>query len=120
MSIKSDRWIRMMATEYGMIEPYEPGQVKEIDGKRIGTSTDALAYEGVPKHLVVIGAGYIGMELGSVWLRLGAKVTVLEYLDRILPGMDAELAAEAHKIFQKQGFEFRLGAKVLSAQRRRE
>jgi dihydrolipoamide dehydrogenase len=87
----------------------------EIDGKRIGTSTEALAYESVPQHLVVIGAGYIGMELGSVWLRLGAKVTVLEYMDRILPGMDAELAAEAHKIFQKQGFNFRLHAKVLSA-----
>jgi dihydrolipoamide dehydrogenase len=87
----------------------------EVDGKIIGTSTEALAYEKVPKHLVVIGAGYIGLELGSVWKRLGAKVTVLEYLDRILPGMDSELAAEAQKIFEKQGIEFRLGAKVLAA-----
>lgn len=87
----------------------------EIDGDRIGTSTEALSYPEVPGHLVVIGAGYIGMELGSVWRRLGAKVTVLEYFDRILPGMDLEIAAEAQKIFAKQGFEFRLGTKVLSA-----
>lgn len=84
-------------------------------GDRIGTSTEALDYREVPEHLVVIGAGYIGLELGSVWKRLGAKVTVLEYLDRILPGMDAELSKEALKIFKKQGLEFRLGAKVTSA-----
>ena len=65
------------------------------DGDKIGTSTEALAFPTVPKHLVVIGAGYIGLELGIVWLRLGAKVTVLEFLPRILPGMDAEIAAEA-------------------------
>ncbi|HEX8237710.1 MAG TPA: dihydrolipoyl dehydrogenase [Abditibacteriaceae bacterium] len=87
----------------------------EIDGNVIGTSTDALSYPQVPQHLVVIGAGYIGLELGSVWKRLGAKVTVLEYLPRILPGMDKEIADEAFKILQKQGLEFRLGAKVLSA-----
>lgn len=84
-------------------------------GDRIGTSTEALDYREVPEHLVVIGAGYIGLELGSVWKRLGAKVTVLEYLDRILPGMDAELSKEALKIFKRQGLEFRLGAKVTSA-----
>jgi dihydrolipoamide dehydrogenase len=87
----------------------------ELDGDRIGTSTEALSYPEVPAHLVVIGAGYIGMELGSVWRRLGSKVTVLEYFDRILPGMDLEIATEARKIFEKQGFEFRLGSKVLSA-----
>jgi len=85
------------------------------DGDRIGTSTEALAYAEVPKHLVVIGAGYIGLEMGSVWLRLGAKVTVLEYLDRILPGMDAEIAGEAFRLFKRQGMEFRLGAKVTGA-----
>jgi dihydrolipoamide dehydrogenase len=69
----------------------------------------------VPKHLVVIGAGAIGLELGSVWSRLGAKVTVLEYLGRILPGMDAEISAEAQKILAKQGLEFRLGTRVKSA-----
>src|SRR6185295_3153498 len=73
------------------------------------------SYAEVPKHLVVIGAGYIGLELGSVWLRLGAKVTVLEYLDRILPGMDSEIAGEAQKLFERQGFQFRLGKKVTAA-----
>jgi dihydrolipoamide dehydrogenase len=89
----------------------------ELDGDRIGGSTEALNYPEVPKHLVVIGAGYIGLELGSVWRRLGAKVTVLEYLERILPGMDAELAREAERIFEKQGLEFKLGARVTSAKR---
>jgi dihydrolipoamide dehydrogenase len=87
----------------------------EIDRDRVGTSTEALSYAEVPKHLVVIGAGYIGLELGSVWLRLGAKVTVLEYLDRILPGMDSEIAAEAQKLFERQGLQFRLGKKVSAA-----
>jgi dihydrolipoamide dehydrogenase len=86
------------------------------DGDRIGTSTEALSFPDVPKHLVVIGAGYIGLELGSVWRRLGARVTVLEYLTRILPGMDAELAADAQKIFEKQGLSFRLGCRVTGAQ----
>src|SRR5207253_7774811 len=76
----------------------------------------ALSYESVPEHLVVIGAGYIGLELGSVWRRLGSQVTILEFLDRILPGMDAELAREAQKVFVKQGLEFRLGCKVTRAQ----
>jgi len=87
----------------------------ELDGDRVGTSTEALSYPEVPEHLVVIGAGAIGLELGSVWKRLGSKVTVLEYLDRILPGMDAEIAAGAHKLFGKQGLEFVLGAKVTGA-----
>ncbi|AMV16665.1 dihydrolipoyl dehydrogenase [Planctomyces sp. SH-PL14] len=87
----------------------------ELSGDRIGTSTEALAFPEVPKHLVVIGAGYIGLELGTVWRRLGSKVTVLEYLDRILPGMDSEIANEAKKIFEKQGIEFRLGCKVTGA-----
>ncbi|MBI5432062.1 MAG: dihydrolipoyl dehydrogenase [Planctomycetes bacterium] len=89
----------------------------ELDGDRIGTSTEALAWPAVPKSLVVIGAGAIGLELGSVWARLGAKVTVLEYLDRILPGMDTELALEAKKVFEKQGLAFRLGARVKGARR---
>lgn len=87
------------------------------DGDRIGTSTEALSYPEVPKHLVVIGAGYIGLELGSVWNRLGAKVTVLEYLGRILPGMDSDISDEAERIFTRQGIEFRLGAKVTAATR---
>jgi dihydrolipoamide dehydrogenase len=84
----------------------------DLDGDRIGTSTEALSYDEVPEHLVVIGAGYIGLEMGIVWQRLGAKVTVLEYLDRILPGTDTEIAREAHKLFAKQGLEFRLGSRV--------
>jgi dihydrolipoamide dehydrogenase len=89
----------------------------ECDGDRIGTSTEALAYPAVPGHLVVIGAGYIGLELGCVWLRLGAKVTVLEFLDRILPGMDEEIAADAQKIFARQGLQFRLGVRVTGIRR---
>ncbi len=84
----------------------------EPDGDRIGTSTEALAYDEVPKHLVVIGAGAIGLELGSVWSRLGAKVTVLEFLDRILPGMDLETAKAAQKALQSQGLEIELGVRV--------
>ncbi len=87
----------------------------DFDGKRIGTSTEALSYSEVPKRLAVIGAGYIGLELGSVWQRLGAEVKVFEYLDRILPGMDKELADAAHKILAKQGLEFDLGARVTAA-----
>ena len=87
----------------------------ELDGDRIGTSTEALNWTEVPKHLVVIGAGAIGLEMGSVWARLGAKVTVLEYMDRILPGMDTEIANEALRLFKKQGFEFQLGVRVTGA-----
>ena len=85
------------------------------DGDRVGTSTEALSYPEVPNHLVVIGGGYIGLELGSVWRRLGAKVTVLEYFDRILTGIDDEIAAEALTLFKKQGLDIQLGVKVTSA-----
>lgn len=87
----------------------------ESDGKLIGDSTMALGFTEVPKHLVVIGGGYIGLELGSVWSRLGSKVTVLEALDRILPGIDAEIGQLAHRTFEKQGLEFRTGCWVESA-----
>src|SRR3984885_1254948 len=86
-----------------------------VDEKRIVTSTGALELDTVPKHLVVIGAGVIGLELGSVWRRLGARLTVIEFLDRILPGMDAELATAARRVLTKQGLTFRLGSKVTSA-----
>src|SRR3954452_10060713 len=84
----------------------------EIDQERIVDSTGALELPKVPGHLVVIGGGVIGLELGSVWRRLGAKVTVVEYLDQILPGMDGDVRKEANKIFKKQGLEFRLSTKV--------
>ncbi len=83
-----------------------------FDGDRVGSSTEALTWGEVPKHLVVVGAGVIGLELGSVWRRLGAEVTVLEYLDRILPGMDDEIAKEARKLFTKQGMTIQTGVAV--------
>lgn len=85
------------------------------DGQRIGNSTMALGFSSVPKHLVVIGAGYIGLELGSVWKRLGSRVTVLEALPRIMPGMDGEIAQLAQRTFEKQGLEFRLESWVEGA-----
>jgi dihydrolipoamide dehydrogenase len=87
------------------------------DGDRVATSDEALAWPEVPPRLIVIGAGAIGLELGSVWARLGSKVTVLELLDRVLPGMDAEIAAEARKLLARQGLQFRLGVKVKHAAR---
>jgi dihydrolipoamide dehydrogenase len=86
-----------------------------IDNKRIIDSTGALSLPEVPKRLIVVGAGVIGLELGSVWKRLGAEVTVVEYLDRILPGTDTEVANAFQKILTKQGFTFQLGAKVTGA-----
>jgi dihydrolipoamide dehydrogenase len=83
-----------------------------IDEKTVVTSTGALELTDVPQKLLVVGAGVIGLELGSVWRRLGADVTVVEYLDRILPGMDDEVAKQAQRMFTKQGFKFELGMKV--------
>ena len=94
-----------------------PANLPNIDWDReyIGGSTTALSFNEVPKHLVVIGAGVIGLELGSVWARLGAQVTVLEYMDIAMPGMDKELSAEAVKIFKRQGIQFEFGVKVTGA-----
>jgi dihydrolipoamide dehydrogenase len=84
----------------------------EIDEKRIVSSTGALSLDKVPGKLIVVGAGVIGLELGSVWRRLGAEVTVVEFLDRILPGMDGEVAKQFQRMLEKQGMTFKLGAKV--------
>jgi len=84
----------------------------EIDQKVVVDSTGALELPKVPRHLVVIGGGVIGLELGSVWRRLGAKVTVVEFLDQILPGFDGEVRKESNKILKKQGLEFKLSTKV--------
>jgi dihydrolipoamide dehydrogenase len=84
----------------------------EIDEKRVVSSTGALSLDRVPGKLLIVGAGVIGLELGSVWHRLGAEVTVVEFLDRILPGMDGEVAKQFQRILEKQGFAFKLGAKV--------
>ncbi len=75
----------------------------KFDGKHIVSSTEALTFDPVPKHLIVVGGGYIGLELGSVWKRLGAKVTVVEFLPRILAICDGEIAAEVHKIAHQAG-----------------
>ncbi|MDA9490447.1 dihydrolipoyl dehydrogenase [Bradyrhizobium sp. CCBAU 11361] len=84
----------------------------EIDEKRIVSSTGALSLDKVPGKLLIVGAGVIGLELGSVWKRLGAEVVVVEFLDRILPGMDGEIAKQFQRMLEKQGFGFKLGAKV--------
>src|SRR4051812_644827 len=90
----------------------------EVDQQRIVDSTGALELPQVPKRLIVIGGGVIGLELGSVWRRLGADVTGIEFLDQILPGFDGDVRKEANKIFKKQGIEFRLSTKVTSAERK--
>jgi dihydrolipoamide dehydrogenase len=87
----------------------------EIDEDRIVSSTGALTFDTVPKHLVIVGAGIIGLELGSVWRRLGAEVTVVEFLDRITPGVDADLAKNFQRVLKKQGINFMLGKKVTGA-----
>lgn len=94
----------------GSVSTAFPGM--QPDGDRIGTSTEALSWPEIPEHLVVIGAGVIGLELGTVWRRLGSQVTVLEFLPRILPGTDSQIAKEAQKLLTKQGLDFQLETKV--------
>ncbi len=84
----------------------------EIDEKTVVSSTGALDLDTVPENMIIVGAGVIGLELGSVWRRLGSKVTVVEFLDRILPGMDSEVANQFQRILKKQGVDFKLSAKV--------
>jgi dihydrolipoamide dehydrogenase len=94
-----------------------PGVPVEIDEKVIVSSTGGIALDKVPGHMVVVGGGVIGLELGSVWSRLGAKVTVVEYLDTILGGMDGEVSKQFQRILGKQGVEFNLGAKVTGVEK---
>ena len=89
----------------------------EVDEKTVVTSTGALELQAVPEHLVLIGGGIIGLEMGVVWHRLGAKVTVVEFLDRIVPGVDLEVAKEMQKLLKKQGFDFKLSTKVTQAEK---
>lgn len=89
----------------------------EIDEDRVVSSTGGLSLKTIPKRMIVIGAGIIGLELGSVWRRLGSEVTVVEYLDRILPGADGEVAKQAQRIFTKQGIDFKLGMKVTGVEK---
>ena len=88
----------------------------DIDEKNIVSSTGALSFDKVPEKLVIIGGGYIGLEMGSVWSRLGSNVTVIEYLDYITPGMDREISNEFQKILTKQGIKFKMGSKVESVE----
>src|SRR4029079_12274236 len=83
----------------------------DVDGKRIVSSDQAIALDKVPQRLLVIGAGVIGLELGSVWRRLGSQVTVVEFLDRILPGLDSEVGRQSQRLLEKQGIAFRIGSK---------
>ncbi len=92
----------------------------EIDKERVITSTEALSLKEVPKHLIIIGGGVIGLELGQVYRRLGAAVSVVEYMDRILPGMDASLSKELTKVLKKQGFKFYLSHKVTAVDRKKD
>jgi dihydrolipoamide dehydrogenase len=94
-----------------------PGIDVHIDEQVIVSSTGALSFDKVPQHLVVVGGGVIGLELGSVYMRLGSKVTVIEYMDGILAGMDKEVSKQFQKILEKQGMEFKLGAKVIGVTR---
>ena len=94
-----------------------PGVAVAFDEKTIVSSTGAIALDKVPASMVVIGAGVIGLELGSVWRRLGSKVTVVEYLDRILPGMDGEIAKQFQRMMEKQGVTFLLSSKVTKVEK---
>ncbi|MFO0809341.1 MAG: dihydrolipoyl dehydrogenase [Gemmataceae bacterium] len=109
MTLDSDAVLLAMGSEPATL-PTLP-----IDGKHIVTSTEALAFDTVPEHLVVVGGGYIGLEMSSVWLRLGSKVTVVEFLPRILPLTDTEIAGMVQKSLTKQGMTFHLGTKVTGA-----
>lgn len=116
-SSSKDKALTLAAKSIILATGSTPVQVPglEFDGKRIVSSTEALAFSTVPKHLGVVGGGYIGLELGSVWMRLGSKVTVVEMLPQIATTMDGQVARALDRILKKQGMEIRLGTKVLSA-----
>jgi len=121
VEVKSaDGTVRTLATEHIVIatgSDVTPLPGVAIDEARIVSSTGALALESVPRRLVVVGAGYIGLELGSVWRRLGSEVTVVELLDRIAPGLDGEIAKQFQRILQRQGIRFLLSAMVAGVDR---
>jgi dihydrolipoamide dehydrogenase len=119
IEIDGDKSVRVQADQILICTGSRPAKLTTVeeDGQRIGNSTTALSFPDVPARLVVIGGGYIGLELGSVWNRLGSEVIVLEALDRILPGIDAEIASLAHRRFKKQGIDFRTSTFVESAKR---
>jgi dihydrolipoamide dehydrogenase len=117
---KADGTSETIETKYAVIATgSKPSSLPfiKIDKERIITSTEALALKEVPKHLVIIGGGVIGIELGQVYLRLGAQVSVVEFMDRIIPGMDGSLSKELTKVLKKQGMKFYVSHKVKSVER---
>ncbi len=117
IQVDGDEPVLVQADQILVCAGSRPAKLRSVeeDNDRIGNSTTALSFPEVPRRLVVIGGGYIGLELGSVWNRLGSEVIVLEALDRILPGIDNEIAALAHRTFKKQGIDFRTSTFVESA-----
>ena len=120
VEVKADGVLRTLETKHIVIATGSdvmavPGV--NIDEERIVTSTGALALKEVPKRLLVVGGGYIGLELGSVWRRLGSEVLVVEFLDRIAPGLDGEIAKQFQRILQKQGMKFQLSTKVVGVEK---
>jgi len=121
VSVKTETGSREIAAQNIVIatgSDVTPLKGVEIDEKTVVSSTGALSLGSVPKRLVVIGAGVIGLELGSVWLRLGAEVQVVEFLDRICPGLDAEVAKQFQRLLTKQGFSFKLSSKVTAVKKK--
>lgn len=120
LQVEGDDPIQIEADQVLICTGSRPAKLSAVeeDGESIGNSTMALSFSEVPERLVVIGGGYIGLELGSVWNRLGSEVIVLEALDRILAGIDGEIASLAHRTFKKQGIKFHTGAFVKSARRK--
>jgi len=114
VSVAGDKPVELEAKSILLATGSEPMGLPFLpfDGTSVVSSTEALSFDSVPKHLIIIGGGYIGLELGSVWSRLGSKVTVLEFLPRLLPLNDGEVAGQLHKSLAKQGLEFHLGTKV--------
>lgn len=119
IAVEGDEPIAIEADQVLVCAGSRPAKLRgvEEDDDRVGNSTTALSFPDIPKRLVVIGGGYIGLELGSVWNRLGSEVIVLEALDRILPGIDSDIAKLAHREFKKQGIEFHTSTFVESAKR---
>jgi dihydrolipoamide dehydrogenase len=121
----SSRWRHeqtIAATRILIATGSEPSTLPSLpfDGERVVSSTEALTLPKVPGHLLVIGGGAIGLELGSVWLRLGAKVTVVEFLDRIVPMMDRQMGVALQKVLQKQGMTFQLQTAATNAERTKD
>jgi dihydrolipoamide dehydrogenase len=118
VQVREDKGVKTLDARFILLAtgsyPVQPTGL-EFDGRMIVDATEALRFDSLPKHLGIVGGGYIGLELGSVWLRLGAKVTVIEMLDKIGTGLDGQVARTLDRILRKQGFEFHLGARVREA-----